>query len=132
MEGTQSLQFFSILGPNLALVYQNITKNQNFHKNCILRNIKQCKTQVSEKSKNSCKIKQKRKFFFGPKLGLNCPLWLRQRVIRNSHIVNNRTFWMPSSSFFVYSVLEFWLWDPIVPILVSFGAITPVNNIRLS
>ena len=30
MEGTQSLQFFSILGPNLALVYQKYYQNPKF------------------------------------------------------------------------------------------------------
>ena len=34
-------------------------------------------------------VKLNKKTFFGPKLGLNCPLWLRQGVIINSHIVYN-------------------------------------------
>ena len=39
MERTQSLQFSSILAPNLPLENKDIAENQNFCKNYILRNI---------------------------------------------------------------------------------------------
>ena len=42
-----------------------------------------------KKSHNSCKINQNK--LFGPKLGINCSLRPRQRIIRNSHIAYNMT-----------------------------------------
>ena len=85
MGSTQSLKFCSILALNLALKNNNVAKNQNFRKNYILS--------VSPKSQKItdffCKIKQNN-FFGGSKLGLNFPLWSRQRVIRNLHIVYYR------------------------------------------
>ena len=50
---------------------KNIAKNQNFCKNNILKNIK-CKSQVPEKSQNSCEIKQK-KVFWGVQIGSKLP-----------------------------------------------------------
>ena len=49
MEGTQSLQFSSILGLIVPLENQKYCF-KNFCKNYILRNIKYCKSQVPEKS----------------------------------------------------------------------------------
>ena len=45
---------------------------------------------ISKKSHYACKIKQKQ-IFFGPNLGINCPLGPRQRIIRNSDIAYDRT-----------------------------------------
>ena len=47
-------------GPIYHRKTKNIAWNQNFCKNYILRNIKQRKSQVPEKSQNSCKIKPKK------------------------------------------------------------------------
>ena len=40
MEGTESLQFCSILGPNSPLKNKNFAKNKNSRENYIYRNIK--------------------------------------------------------------------------------------------
>ena len=67
-----------------------LLKSQSFHKTYTLRNVKlNRKSQVPEKSQNSCKIKQKKEFL-GHKLDLNCPQWLCQRLIRNTDIVYKR------------------------------------------
>ena len=57
MELTERLQFWFILGPHLLLGNQTFAKNQDFCKTYIRRNIKQRKSEVPEKSRNSCKIK---------------------------------------------------------------------------
>ena len=85
MGSTQSLKFCSILAPNLALF-----KTTTLVKTKIsAKTTSQRKSQVPQNHRFFCKIKQN-KFFFGSKLGLNFPLWSRQRVIRNLHIVYYR------------------------------------------
>ena len=90
-----------------------------------------------KKSHNSCKINQNK--LFGPKLGINCSLRPRQKII----------CWGPNWPSFI-----FWIFveDPIGPIFLFFilfyfilflflgvwggegglGTITSVNNVRLS
>ena len=46
---------------------------------------------VSSQKNDRILVRLKKKIFFWPKLGLNCPLWRQhQKVIRNSHIDYNR------------------------------------------
>ena len=45
---------------------------------------------VSSQKNDRILVRLKKKIFFWPKLGLNCPLWQHQKVIRNSHIDYNR------------------------------------------
>ena len=52
MEGTQSLQFWSIFGPIYPRETKNIGKSQNFRRNYILRTIRLCKSQFPDKSHN--------------------------------------------------------------------------------
>ena len=61
-ERTQSLQFWSVLGS---------------------------KSQVPVNHINLVKLTKNK--LFGPKLGINCDLRPRQRIMRNSHIAYNRT-----------------------------------------
>ena len=78
------------LGPIYPRKNENIAKNQSFPRNYILRAIQQRKSQVPDKSQNSFKNYQKNRFF-GPKMGVNCPLGWNQRVETNCHIAYNRT-----------------------------------------
>ena len=57
-------------------------------------------------------VKLNKKAFFGSKLGLNCPLWLRQRVIRNSHIVYNGNIPLHvlGAKFQFLCICSFWLY----------------------
>ena len=119
---------------------KNIAQNQNFCKNYVIRNIKQRKFQVSEKSLNSCKDKQN-KTFLGPKLGLNCPLGSRNSsseilAWRTIHlyfvdvkfqflgICRSRLYPEETTVFFGSrpNWIHFW----------GFGAITQVKNVRFS
>ena len=70
---------------------------------------------------------------WGPKLGLNFPHRLRQRVIGNSHTAYNRTFHLYfldakfqllgicHSQLYPEETTVFWVHDPIGPILVGLG-----------
>ena len=60
----------------------------------ILRNIKKWKPQFPKKLLYPCKIKQKKKIFFGPTLSLNCPLSLLLKAIINSNISYNTTIYL--------------------------------------
>ena len=77
--------FGPVLGPIYPWKTQNISKNQNFDRNCILRTITWHKSQPPDKLENSYKNFQKYPFF-GLKMGLNCPLGLAQGAITKSHI----------------------------------------------
>ena len=78
------------------------------------------------------------------KLGLNCDLVPHQRFIKNSHISYNRVIHLlsgcqvSSSGYLLFSTLPrrndnvYFGSGPNWPILGGLGAITPVNNVRLS
>ena len=91
------------------------------------------------------KLSTKNPTIFEPKLGINCPLGQRQRVIRNSHTVYNRTIhlYFLDTKFQVlgFAVLDFTLNKrPLffdsgsnrAPILWGFGAIAAVKSVSLS
>ena len=117
---------------------KNTAKNQNFCKNCILWNIKQRKTQVPEKSQNSCKIKQKINIFWaqtGSKLSSVVAPKDYQKFsdgLQQEHSFKRSGCQVSVSVYFLFSTLPgrsttfFLVQDPIV---VGLGAITPVNNI---
>ena len=67
-----------------------LPKNQIFPRNYILSTIRWHKSQVPDKSENSYKNYQKYPFF-GPKMGLNCPLGPAQGVKTNSQIAYHGT-----------------------------------------
>ena len=67
---------------------KTLLKNQNFWKKYTLRNINNVSFRPQ---KNHILLLKLSKSIFGPKLGMNFPLGLRQRVISNSHKAYNRT-----------------------------------------
>ena len=89
-------------------------------------------------------VKLSKKNVFGPKLGLNCPLDLRQRVITNSHIAYNGTIHLyfldakfqllgiSHSRLYPEETTMFFGSGPNWVILGGLRPITPVNNVRLS
>ena len=73
---------------------KNIAKKLKFCKNYILRNI----NSVTRRSQKNYKILlklSKKNIFLGPNWGLNCPLWLSQRINRYYHIVYNKNISLP-------------------------------------
>ena len=72
MERTQSLQFWSILGPNLPLENQNMLKIKISAKTASLR-ISNNESLRSQKN-HRILVKLSKQTFFGHKLGLNCHL----------------------------------------------------------
>ena len=121
IECTQSLQFWSILGHNLPLGNQ---------KNCLKPNFMQ---KMHSQEYQTTQVLGSRKIT-GP----------HQRFIRNSHISYNRVIHLlsgcqvSSSGYLLFSTLPrrndnvYFGSGPNWPILGGLGAITPVNNVRLS
>ena len=78
-------------------------------------------------------VKSNKKYFCGRKLGLNCPQWPHQRVIRNSHSLYNRNIplnvldakfqflWICCSGVYLEEAPRFFGLGADVSILVCFG-----------
>ena len=155
MEQTQSLQFWSILGSNLLPENQKHCHKTKISGKTAFLGIS---NDVSPRSQKNNKILAKltKNKNAGSKLGINCRLRPRQRVIRYSDIAYNRTIHLYflgcqvlASEYLLFLTLPrrnniFFVQDPIVLFFTLFysicffgwlrglGTVTPVTNVRLS
>ena len=90
MRHTQSLQFWCILGFNLLLEPKVLLKTKISAKATSLGISNYISPRFQKDHRILVKLSKKNPFF-GPKLGLNCPLGPHQKVVRNSHIAYSKT-----------------------------------------
>ena len=96
MERTQSLQFCSILGPDLLPENQKYCWKLEFSPK-LPTSLEISKNESLSSPKNYfilVKLSKKKKIFFGPTLSLNCPLSLLLKAIINSNISYNTTIYL--------------------------------------